>query len=104
MPAMVGDEPRASWNWGKRSDRSTINGFWNMLLEEAFYMERQRKQQPKQPQKDPSDKNFYHKDQFHFFVKQIGTHTANKKFPENLQFKKYLVVDILTYLIMKTLL
>lgn len=76
----------------------------NMLLEEAFYMERQRKQQPKQPQKDPSDKNFYHKDQFQFFVKQIGTHTANKKFPENLQFKKYLVVHILTYLIMKTLL
>lgn len=77
----------------------------NMLLEEAFYMERQRKQQPKQPQKihliKTSDKN---KDQFQFFVKQIGTHTANKKFPENLQFKKYLVVDIFTYLIMKILL
>lgn len=42
--------------------RSTVSE--NMLLEEAFYVERQRKQQPKQPQKDPSDKNFYHKDQF----------------------------------------
>lgn len=38
------------------------------------------------------------------FIKQIGTHIEKKKFPENLQFKKYLVVDVLTCLIMKTLL
>lgn len=69
----------------------------NVLVEEASLCRETEKTTERvvvsHTERDPSDKNFWHKDQFQFLLNTY-TQTTNKGFPESLQFKKYLVVDV----------
>lgn len=64
----------------------------NVLVQEASLC-RETEKTTAHTERDPSDKNFWHKDQFQFLLNTY-THIANKGFPESLQLKKYLVVDV----------